>query len=141
MNSNPITETMKCYSTNEEDFSHNDISEAIESLKEENDITPGKIIELWEGEGRKMPASYYVGDITDAMQDAACDDCGEYATDWDFSKEQQASLNAAVAKTVDQWATENNMHPHFYRVENVTALKVRITDDDGGYEILPEASA
>lgn len=127
----------KCYSTNEEDFNHDSVGEAIDSLLDENYLRTGETTTIWEGDARQHPASYYLGDVADMMMEQAADLCGEYADSWEFSRAQSGSLREVVSAAVDQWATENNMQPHFYTVENVVPLTVRFTDDKGAFEILP----
>jgi hypothetical protein len=127
----------KCYSRNEEDFCFNSVDEAVSELLDDNYLRTGETATLWEGDAIQNRASHYLGCIAEDMQDRACDECGEYADGWDFSKAQRESLQEVVSNAVDQWAAENNMQPHFYTVENVVKFTVRFTDDNGGFEILP----
>jgi hypothetical protein len=128
---------MKCYSTNEEDYSHESVCEAVQDILENGDVTTGDIVTLWEADAIKRSASYYVPDMAEHMLDAASGECGEYADTWDFSKKERESLQELIEKAVDKWADENKMQPSFYTVENSTPFSVRITDEDGGYEIIP----
>jgi len=126
----------KCYSRNEEEFGYNSVDEAVSDLLDDFGFRAGETTTLWEGDAIQNPASHYLGYIAEDMQDRACDECGEYAEGWDFSKAQRESLQEVVSKAVDRWASENNLHPHFYTVENVVKFTIRFTDDDGGFEIL-----
>ena len=127
----------KCYSTNEEDFNHDSVDESVESLLEDTYLRTGETATLWEADALQHPASYYVREMADDMMERASEEVGEYADGWDFSREQTKSLQEAVNVAVDEWATANNMRPHFYTVENVVPFTVRFTDDNGGFEILP----
>lgn len=125
---------MKFYSTNNEEFRYESVDDALESLIDEIDLKAGSVIEIWEGEAEKPMASRYTPDITDCLQDAASDDCGDAADLWEFSKEDTQSLREAVMKTVDEWATSNGMQPDFYRIISCKSFKVRLTSDAGTWE-------
>jgi len=148
----------KVYSINGEDFHHDSVDEAVEALLElENDREmesrhqsafgassaedkrrlKGRTRQLWEGDAVKRPASEYLPDIVEAMQDRAYDEVGEHSDGWEFSKEQTTELQEVVAKAVDQWATANNMQPHFYQIINATPFHVKFTDNKGGYVVEP----
>lgn len=118
------------FSIDEEFYNYTHLNEAVEiACDERSNIQAGSEIIIWAGTPDQPKASKYIGDISDTMMDNAANDVGECADGWPPSNE----LNKVVAAAVDKWCDENNAHPHFYRVENVKEILIRI-DDPKKYE-------
>ena len=72
----------KCYSTNGEDFSYNDIEDAIRDALDDPQIAVGTVVVIHEGDAVKRKAGEFAPtDIIDTLSCSASDDCGEYADD------------------------------------------------------------
>jgi hypothetical protein len=128
----------KYYSTNEEDYSHSDIEEAAKSAwNSDLECKVGDVITIWEGEALPFSASRFIPHMAEAMTEAAYDEMSDYSDSWTFSKEEEKSLQEAVAEAVDAWADKHDMQPKFFGATKVMPIQVRFTDEDGGCEIIP----
>lgn len=125
-----------CFSFNGEEYELADINEVVQDACDySEDFEDGKLVEMYAAESVHYKASEFFVLDTDAMGEAAYDVGGEYAIDWTFSHEQEKSLHSALKEAVDQWATENNLHPTFYTVRNVRKILVRRSSEDADVEI------
>lgn len=128
----------KCYSTNNEDFSHDCIEEAINDRLSDEFLASGTVITIYEGDAVKQKAGNFAKwDVIDELSCSAGDECGEYADDWpNCTKEQSDDLDERIAAVVNQWADDHGLQPNFYTVENVKEIQVELLDIDGNYKIL-----
>lgn len=130
----------KCYSHNEEDYSFSDLDECAESAFNDNtELKVGDIITIYEGEAIKPSASEFLPQIGDLILEQASDEMGEYAESWEFSNEDDQSLQEALSKAVDEWAESTGNQPLFYRVTDVKQIRVRFINEDGECEIVEES--
>lgn len=127
----------KVYSTNEEEYGYSDPYEAAQELWGDGEYNIGDIVTIYEGDPVAFSASSFIPNMAEYMGENAYDACGEYSETWDFSREQEKSLQELIEKTVDKWADDNKMQPNFYSVTNVKEIKVKFIDDEGNVEILP----
>lgn len=126
-----------CYSSNNEEFSHTTLADAVDEYYCHNAAPPiGSTATVYEAETKPYKASRFVPDVLDHMKESAYDEAGESAESWDFTKEQATSLQEAVEKAVDDWATANNMQPNFYGVGKSHPIEVRFTNEYGDFELV-----
>jgi len=124
------------YSTNEEEFSYDNLHGAVIDVLGSKGWKVGDIVSVWRGEPSPFRASYFVPTMADQLTERASDEMGEHADGWEFSKQDLETLQDAVEKAVDAWADTRNMHPKFFSVRNVVPIEVRVLDEDGEYEII-----
>ncbi len=130
----------KVYSNNQEEYCHDSAEEAGEALWNFSESKVGDIIIVWEGETVRHYAESFVPNMADALTEAAYDEVGEWSDGWEFSKEEAQSLQAAVEKTVEEWADANKMQPDFYSVTDVKEIKVRFVNEEGKCEVVEEVT-
>lgn len=128
------TETI--YSTDGETFNHTDIEEAARELWDGGDYSDGEIAILYEADGRTPLASEFLLNIADDITERACVEYGEWAEMWSFSSNQRMDLQATIEQALDEWATKNDMHPDFWKVEHDREVKIQFTDDEGNFKRL-----
>lgn len=112
------------WSTNQEDFNHQSLGEALESLDNDGDLTEGRII--WFGECVRPDPTKYIcaADILETIGNAAYDDGGEHAEDYPtVSNQAEAKLDAFLSA----WLTKH-CQPNFWMVENVKEYIVTAAD-------------
>lgn len=127
----------KCYSLNEEDFSHQSIEEAVDCLMcntDEDDI--GKVHEIYEADIVKPSISHLLPCISESMEERAASQYEEYSEGWQFSESESNSLQAVVVEAVEKWIKENKKEPTFYGVNNVKSIEVKILNGDGDFEVV-----
>lgn len=130
----------KCYSCNEDEYYHTSIEDAVEDLWNGGQYEIGEVATIWEGDPDLKTASHFTPNMAEYLQERAYDELGEVTDSWEFSEKEDKSLQNAVNKAVDDWATANNMQPKFYSVENVREIQVRFTNEDGDFEVVPTAT-
>lgn len=121
----PPTESDECWSTNEEEYRWESLSELIE---ENEDIKAGDTI--YQGTpDRPNPAGYIydAGDCLEKMAEQAYDDIGEFAEDYPDPSDESKSLLDSLLKA---WAREH-CRPHFYKVANVREYVIQPADMEG----------
>ena len=128
----------KCYSTNNEDFSYNELDDAIRDALDDPEIEVGSVVTVYEGDAARFKAGDFTGWNLDNITNAACDE-SEYAEDYlsGITKEQEAELDDMVEAAVNAWADKHGLHPTFYRVKNVKEVQARYVGDNE-YELLSD---
>ena len=126
----------KCYSINNEDFSYDELDDAVIAALEEPDVSVGDVVTVYEGDAVPWKAGDFTGWNLDHITNAAYDEGGEYAEDYlsGVTKEQEADLDKRVADAVNQWADDHGLHPNFYQVRNVKEHRFVMTSETGDYE-------
>lgn len=128
------------YSNDQEDFSFDSPESAAEELfSMSEELKPGDIVTVWEGDAVKKKASDYVLPMAVSMTERAWDDVHDFADSWEFTKDEAASIQKAVEKAVDDWADANDMHPEFYSILRSRPIKMRFTNEDGDSEVVEDA--
>lgn len=131
------------YSTDGEDFLHTELEDAIDDSLDSQDVEEGEVITIWSGETSKHRVSDWVPDMMDAIDNAAYDECGEWADGWpSATDEQRQELQTATKKLADEWADKYGQQPGFFTVEDPEEMRIRIYWEKkmtGGYkyEIIP----
>lgn len=128
---------MKCFSTNNEDFSYDELDDAVRDALDDPEIKVGDVVTVYEGDAVRFKAGDFTGWNLDHIQNAAYDE-SEYAEDYlsGVTKEQEAELDKCVADAVNAWADKHGLQPKFYRVVNTKEVQARYTGGDDGYELL-----
>lgn len=130
----------KCYSTNDEDYSYDEIEDAIrDKIADHPELTPGDIFTIWEGDAILWKAGDFAGGFcVDDLSDRAYAEAEESADGWLDScpKEVKDDLETRIEVVVNQWADDHGLQPKFYRVENVCEVKVKVMSEDGEWEIV-----
>ena len=133
----------KCYSFDGETFMgelHDAVQEAAGDMLGDDPIT-GKVVTIHEGDTVRHNVADWIPNIVDQLSEHAYDDAGEYAQGWpDCTPDQDKELQAAICKAVDEWLDRHNLRPTFHAVENVREIKVRITSEDGDFEVVDETA-
>jgi hypothetical protein len=134
-----MIECKKCYSTDEEEFNYDTLDDAATSALDDPKITVGTIVTLYEGDAIPWKASDFApGFNLDTLSQNAYDNAGEYADDWpDCGEAAGSDLDRRIAELVDQWADEHGVQPNFYHVKNVKTIHVKLTNEAGDYEVIP----
>jgi hypothetical protein len=128
------------YSTNGEDYGFDNMVEAAEHAVEFLGV--GETASIWEGEAVHFTASDFARVDTDDLCCNAADTCGEHAHEWPgATNEQSEDLAKRIKSAVDAWAEEHNLQPVFFSIRNAKQIVVRLTDADGGYEIVQEGES
>jgi len=130
----------KCYSLNDEDFTYDELDDAITDAFDDSTIDIGSEIIVFEGDAVKFQAGDFTGFNLDSITNSAYDEGGEYSESYleGVTKEQEADLDKRVADAVNQWADDHGLQPNFYRVANVKKIRVKMVDKSGNYEILTD---
>lgn len=113
----------KCYSTNNEDFNHDSLWEAMEELDGIDGLEVGQTV--YEADATRHPAGYYfdIGHMFEQMGERANDHGGEYADDFpDVSPDKQAELEKLIRAWLDA-----NVKVNFYTVRN--SKEITITEE------------
>lgn len=128
----------KCYSTNNEDFTYDELDDAIRYAIDDESINVGDVVTVYEGDAVPWKAGDFTGFTLDHISNAAYDEGGEYADDYleGVTKEQEADLDKRIADAVNQWADDYALQPNFYQVKNVKEVQARFIGGDDGYELL-----
>jgi len=133
----------KWYSADNETFNSDEMVDAVQLRASQMDgpIT-GEVITIYEGErGAGYSASQWTPDMVEYLGERAADDAGEVAYDWPPANKQQcAELQAAVEKVVEDWAARHKLEPTFFEIVNVREIKVRLTSEDGDFEVVDETA-
>lgn len=126
----------KWYSSNEEDFKHTEIDDAVTEVFDYEEAKPGDVRLVREGDAVISKAGQFVpAALTSDMNNCACDECGEYAEDWPAcTKDQEQDLEQRIADAINAWADDHGLQPTFGTVENVRDIEVRLLDEDGNWE-------
>ena len=129
---------MKCFSTNNEDFSYDELDDAVRDALDDPEIKVGDVVTVYEGDAVRFKAGDFSGWNLDHITNAAYDEGGEYAEDYlsGVTKEQEAELDKMVEDAVNAWADKHGLQPTFYRVINAKEVQARHTGGDEGYELL-----
>ena len=126
---------MKVYSTDEENFRHESIEEAIEGLEccldLNAELTAGSLLTIWEGTARKHKASEFIPDMIEQLEEGAYDECGEWTDEWPNSTpDQDHELRDSVKVAVDAWADKYNLQPRFYTVDDPEEIRLHVVEKD-----------
>lgn len=117
------------YSTDEEVYNHDCISDAIDEFE------IGETVTIYQGEAVRKNASDFVYFDSCDLEENACDNVGEYAEGWlTNTKEEEFDLQAMVKAAVDAWADKHKKQPTFYGVKNTKEITVKVLAD-GDYEV------
>jgi len=127
-----------CYSLDEENFSYNDLDEAIQFHWDDNGQSD---FVVYRGIKSRRAISHYLNVDVDNAINAAWDEHSEYADGFlsSSTQEQENELKAEVSKVVEAWATKHGHTVDFWDVYNVKPLHIRIVgslDHDGHYEVV-----
>ncbi len=129
--------TEKVYSNNNEDYSYTELSECVESYYFNDSVKAGDVVTVFEADAVKAKASSFVYGLMDSMQEKAYDEYGEYAEHWPDTDQKNIDVLEEVVKLLaDLWATNYDVQPTFYKVDNVKEIKVKILNDDYDYEVI-----
>ena len=111
----------KAYSFNRE-YYFSSLQEAMNNsfgfLPEE-----GEEIFGWEADKVYFKASDFFHLGSDDLINNAYDEVGEMSDIWDFSREEENSLEKELKKALDDWCDKNNKHPEFWGVKNEREIK------------------
>ncbi len=113
----------KCYSTNNEDFNHDSLWEAMEEIDGNDGLEPGRVV--YEADAQRRNAGYYfdIDLMFEQMGEHAYDHCDEYADDFpDVSPDKKAELQKLVSDWLDA-----NVKVNFYAVKN--RKEITITEE------------
>jgi hypothetical protein len=130
----------KWYSSNEEDYKHTDIEDAIAEVFDDTEIKVGAVRLVWEGDAVTRKAGDYLPKrhlgVVEQLTDNAYEECGEYAENWlsKITVDQEQDLRDRIANAINAWADDHGLHPTFGTVENVRDIMVRLTSEDGDWE-------
>ena len=132
---------MKCYSEKGENFNFVSIEDLARQLIDDETVRIGDVVTIHRGEAIKRKAGEYMqgcGYDIDEMICNAYDDCGEYVEDWlsELKKDVISELEDSIKTAVNLWADKHDLHPTFYTVVNTDEVKIKIVDDNGGYEMM-----
>lgn len=132
---------MKCYSEKGENFNFVSIEDLARQLIDDETVRIGDVVTIHRGEAIKRKAGEYMqgcGYDIDEMICNAYDDCGEYAEGWlsGLKKDVISELEDSIKTAVNLWADKHDLHPTFYTVVNTDEVKIKIVDDNGGYEMM-----
>lgn len=114
------TEVDKCYSTNNEQFDHSDLSDVLTELDDDGRLEPGVVI--YEADAFKRPAGFFfdIDMLFENMGESAHDAGGEYADDFpDVSEGARAELEDIIKNWLDR-----NVEVRFYSVRNARPIEV-----------------
>lgn len=122
------------YSTNNEEFNYTEISEALEYAWDLDE--DASLFTIYEGEVYKKTASSYApSDLTENLSEIAYEEAGEFAEGWpSATNEQSLELQAAIKKTIDEWADKHKLQPTFFTVRNVKERYFRIVKESEHYD-------
>lgn len=116
----------KAWSTDE--YYSEDFEQVCQEAFEAADLVIGDTVEINEGTVQPLKASDFV-DSPDSifMQSDEYNKFSEYTHDWlnNMTQDQTDELDVLIGKTVDDWATKNNMQPTFYRVIDVKPITIK----------------
>jgi hypothetical protein len=140
-----------CYSFDEEVFSgdfetREEALDAgiVDKLESDHCLEPGNVFYVWTAEcAPPRPASSYLpsawwavdhlqSNASDELSDGAPDIAGKWLENVD--RDLVDSLSQKLAAAVDQWATENNLHPEWHDVRAVKEHHVDVTREMLGDE-------
>lgn len=110
----------KCYSTNNEDFNHSSLWEALEQIEGDDGLTVGRVV--YEADANRRAAGYYfdIDLMLEQMGEHAHEQGGEYADDFpDVSPDKKAELQKLISDWLDA-----NVNVNFYTVNNRTEIAV-----------------
>ena len=128
------------YSTNEENYPHSDIDDAVDDLLGSGNAEVGDKVTIYKGEGESKKASaYYWADTIENMLENGYEEAGEYADYWSLDQatsEQKTELEDEIKKVIDIWADKHNMHPRFYNIENQEKILVEILNESCDYKVV-----
>lgn len=135
------TETETYYSTNDEDFEYETAEEAAEALWEKGDRKVGDVVEVYEADCRRPLASDILPDVSEILTQQAYSEFDESSDGWEFSDAQSKSLQEAMGKALDAWATENNMQPNFWKVVRSRSVRMKFVGESGESVREPQPSS
>lgn len=131
----------KWYSSDEENFDHTDIEDAVREVFDDPEVKVGAVRLVWEGDAAIPKAGEFVpAGIINDLNACACDLCGYHAADWpDCTNDQEKDLEQRIAAAVNAWANDHGMQPTFGTVDNVRGIEVKLLSEDGEWEhVCPE---
>jgi len=68
---------MKCFSTNNEDFSYDELDDAVRDALYDPEIKVGDVVTVYEGDAVRFKAGDFSGWNLDQILNTACDEGGE----------------------------------------------------------------
>ncbi|UDG77025.1 hypothetical protein H4P35_06670 [Achromobacter sp. 77] len=120
--------TFDSYSLNGDDFQEGCVSEALQALDDNDQLTLGAEYRLGVSE-RPDPADFFdVDDLIEQMQERAHDVGGEFAEDYltDLTDEQVLDLG----RVVKAWLSSVNPQVNFFSVKQIQTFNVTQEDID-----------
>lgn len=132
----------RVYSVDQEMFNYDSISEAAIDMADvhwPDPLAVGDIVTIYEGKVIESVASDYSPNyLIDTLAENAYDECGEFADDWlsGLDNKCKNDLINRVHKVIDDWATEHNVQPTFYMVEDIVEIEIRFTNAEGDWELV-----
>lgn len=125
--------TITLYSSNDEEFEHEDYREALDAYlnQVEESTKVGAIHTLYVADFVSTKASDFIPCMNEYLSERAYDELGEYTEDWleNVSDKQRSDLQKAISVLVDTWAKNTDNEPRFYRISGDSKeVKVRVTE-------------
>ncbi|MEO0797337.1 MAG: hypothetical protein AAFX93_19470 [Verrucomicrobiota bacterium] len=133
---------MKKYSQDNEIFREDAPEDALEQIWDSphRNLKPGDVVTVYGGTVIFSKASSYAPDVAEYMMNNANDEHSEIADGWDFSKEEEDSLQSEVCAVIDAWCDKRDMHPKFGHMVDVHELKYLLKDGFGTFELIFDSS-
>lgn len=106
--------TFKCYSTDGENFAHQELHDVLSEMDSDRALEPGMTFHEADA-AKELPSTCFdIDRLFEDMGERASDDCGEYAEDFpDVPTEKRAELETLVKDWLDK-----NLTVDFYTVKN-----------------------
>jgi len=130
------------YSENGESFNSGEFHDVAEQALDSVGGNVGDEAEVYCGEKVTIKASRYLDcygdDILEYLNEQAYEELGEHAEGWLNNTPQDITdeLSRMIQIAVDAWAGMHGLQPEFGKVKNVRGITVKLTDDNGGYEVI-----
>ena len=130
-------ETEIMYSIDDENYKYTDPKECIRDHMDDlpdDDLRIGFVGHIYQGEAVYNKASYYLKnnastEIIDGLSEDAMEHVHEDDTPYleRVSMQDEANLQAEIARAVDKWAKETGNEPDFFYIKNEKKIRYRIT--------------
>jgi hypothetical protein len=129
----------KVYSTNGEEFDHEELDEAVDAAIDNSWGMPTDILAVSEGDKVPFRAGDFlvVDDLLEILEQRAWFLAEDYARGWPgVSLVQKNDLAELVAAAINTWADGHCLQPTFFLVKNVKEIKIKLLDTKGAWEIV-----